>query len=352
MFCIRVGIPLKYLFLLILFIADKKNKNKSNILILEDESRGNEGWRWGRAEEKPVPHTNLMSSKSYFTFFFSNFPSTHGEYDILKIFQRWARVKEVFISGRRNRWERRSGFVIFFTVPNELRLEKELDQIYIGNMRLYVNLPKYRRNGNARDGVAPCADGKGTIHHNYAQRQPKSKEVWRKVKGKGARRNLNLKESYADSVRKFSPDQWKGPIIETTSKVLPWMSNSVVGWMIPDMNFEVLREEFIKGGMPMIKVRYMGDNLVLLTLKEGEWVEDIIKLNNNWFVSVFKDIEPRSESFVAGHKLAWVRCYSLPITMWNKDCLSKVVGEVAELITIDEATERRTWSTHAFKYGC
>jgi len=26
--------------------------------------------------------------------------------------------------------------------------------------------------------------------------------------------------------------------------------------------------------------------------------------------------------------------------MWNKDCLSKVVGEMAELITIDEATEQ------------
>ena len=26
-----------------------------------------------------------------------------------------------------------------------VRLEKELDHIYIGNMKLYVNVPKYRR---------------------------------------------------------------------------------------------------------------------------------------------------------------------------------------------------------------
>jgi len=52
---------------------------------------------------KLVSYTNPVSTKSCSTFFFSNFPSTHGEYDMLKIFQRWARVKEVFISGRRNR---------------------------------------------------------------------------------------------------------------------------------------------------------------------------------------------------------------------------------------------------------
>jgi len=57
-----------------------------------------------------------------------------------------------------------------------------------------------------------------------------------------------MKHSYADVVRKTSQDQWKGPIIETTSKVIPWMSNSAVVWMLPNLNFESLREEFIKGG--------------------------------------------------------------------------------------------------------
>jgi len=191
---------------------------------------------------------------------------------MLKIFQRWARVKDVFISGRRNRWGRRFGFVRFFTVPNELRLEKELDQIYIGNMKLYVNLPKYRRNENVYHGVAPHVDGKGSNPYNYAQGRMKSKEVWREVKGKDVRRNLNYKHSYADAVRNVSQEQWKGPIIETLVKVLPWMANSAVGWMIPDMNFNLIREEFIKGGMSMIKVRYMCDNLVLLTpKKENKW---------------------------------------------------------------------------------
>jgi len=84
----------------------------------------------------------------------------------------------------------------------------------------------------------------------------------------------------------------------------------------------------------------MGDNMVLLTPKEGLWMEDIVKLNKDWFVSVFEDVEPWSESYVASHKLVWVRCYGLPLSLWNKECLSKVIGEVASLVGIDEATTK------------
>ena len=117
------------------------------------------------------------------------------------------------------------------------------------------------------------------------------------------------------------------------------MSYSAVGWMVPDLNYTALCEEFIKGGMAMIKVRPMGDNLVLLTPKEGESMEDIIKLNKSWFTSVFEAIEPWSTSVVATHRLVWARCYGLPISLWNKDCLSKLVGEVAQLVSFDASTE-------------
>jgi len=62
-------------------------------------------------------------------------------------------------------------------VPNELRLEKDLDQIYIGSMKLFVNLPKYRRNGNTQQGATLYADGKGKNQLYRAQGQSKSKEV-------------------------------------------------------------------------------------------------------------------------------------------------------------------------------
>lgn len=41
---------------------------------------------------------------------------------------------------------------------------------------------------------------------------------------------------------------------------------------------------------------------------------------------------------VVRYKQVWVRCYGLPFQLWSKECLSKVVGEVATVVGVDEAT--------------
>ena len=93
---------------------------------------------------------NLSYANSFTTFFFSNFPDSHGEFEMLKFFQKWARVKEVFILRKRYRWGRKFGFVRFFGIENAVSLERELDRSYVGKMKLYVNLPRYRRDGCVR----------------------------------------------------------------------------------------------------------------------------------------------------------------------------------------------------------
>ena len=87
----------------------------------------------------------MVRLQDFTTFFFSNFPNEYGEVEMFKVFQSWARVKEVFVSRRLNKWGRRFGFVRFFDVRNVKWLESELDQLYVGNRKLYVNVLKYRR---------------------------------------------------------------------------------------------------------------------------------------------------------------------------------------------------------------
>jgi len=207
-------------------------------------------------------------------------------------------------------------------------------------MKLYVNLPKYKRTEYSQQAGSLFVGNKGKNQHTHGKVQSKEEEEWREVKRRDARKDHTARYSYADVVRKSPQEKWKGPCIETTSKILPWMSTSVVGRMVSDLDFVSLSEEFVKGGMSMIKVRYLGDNFVLLTPREGERMEDIIKLNKSWFTSVFEDLEPWSASFVASHKLVWARCYGLPLPLWNKDCLSKIIGEMEDRISIDEETEQ------------
>jgi len=46
---------------------------------------------------------------------------------------------------------------------------------------------------------------------------------------------------------------------------MPWMQNNVIGQFIVDLDFEQLCEEVVKGGINIVRVWYMGDNLALLT---------------------------------------------------------------------------------------
>ena len=150
-----------------------------------------------------VERKNRSYANSFTTFFFSNFPDSHGEYEMLVFFQKWARVKEVFISRRRNRWGKRFGFVRFFGVGNSFSLEKELDRCYVGNMKLYVNLPRYRRDEYAGQGGGPrmSEDNKRKgVAHQHTHR--KNKEVWKEKVGKEDHRNGTGVQSYADAVKR------------------------------------------------------------------------------------------------------------------------------------------------------
>jgi len=115
---------------------------------------------------------------------------------MLKIFERWARVKEMFISRRLNRWGRRFDFVKFFKVENEVRLEKQLDQIYIGNIKLYVNIHRYRRGGDVQLGGASNATRmarKQYIHKPVKQRVRRFREKRKERMFEGSLRETILR---------------------------------------------------------------------------------------------------------------------------------------------------------------
>jgi len=78
-------------------------------------------------------------------FFFSNFPFDLKETDLWKIFRRWGRVSDVFISRRLNIKKQRFGFVRFQGVQNIRELENQLNTIWIGSWKLYANRPKYNK---------------------------------------------------------------------------------------------------------------------------------------------------------------------------------------------------------------
>ena len=58
-------------------------------------------------------------------------------------FKKWGDMREVFIA--RNRNGRRYGFVRFKGVGDVRRLERQLDNLILGMLKLHVNIPKHGR---------------------------------------------------------------------------------------------------------------------------------------------------------------------------------------------------------------
>jgi len=116
--------------------------------------------------------------------------------------------------------------VSFLDVENVANLERELDRIYIGNMKLHVNIPRYRKVGVEQEAGLSRVSAKQSGYNPVKYR---SKEAG---KAKEVRRPLEEKHSYADVVRNSLQGNWNGPSFYTQYQVWPWMVNSMVGCLM------------------------------------------------------------------------------------------------------------------------
>jgi len=94
-------------------------------------------------------HANWRERTDITSFYFTRFPDDTTEKELWTQFKKWGDVREIFISKQRNKGGRRYGFVRFKGVSDERRLERQLDNIIVGGLKLYVNITKYGRKGEA-----------------------------------------------------------------------------------------------------------------------------------------------------------------------------------------------------------
>jgi len=99
-----------------------------------------------------------------------------------------------------------------------------------------------------------------------------------------------------------------------------------------------LKESFILGGFNSIRVRYLGENSVLLSEEGDEAVKKMVKENKKWFDSIFNSVSPWDDDFVNADKYIWVKIRGLPLKLWSGQCLESIVAMVGTLIEVDEAT--------------
>ena len=117
-------------------------------------------------QQQNYKRENWRDKKDVSSFYFTRFPVDITEQDMWQSFRMWGDLREIFISKKKNRNGRRYGFARFKGVNDAHKLARQLDQIVIGGLKLYVNIPKYGRD-TAMKTVTP------SIPFGHEGKQPK-----------------------------------------------------------------------------------------------------------------------------------------------------------------------------------
>ena len=184
------------------------------------------------------------------SFFFSNFPFDLRELDLWKIFRRWGRVNDLFISNRLNIKKQRFGFVRFQGVQNIKELEYHLNTIWIGSWKLNVNRPKYNRATDTRKEWNVKLKEKVTVA------EKETKKEWRK-KGSNTYANA-VTHGYRSRAQTQNKENVHAIHFRAEETPREWLRKCYIGRVSDLSKVSSLNESFILGGLGFIKVKFMG----------------------------------------------------------------------------------------------
>ncbi|XP_057415098.1 uncharacterized protein LOC130709976 [Lotus japonicus] len=141
--------------------------------------------------------------------------------------------------------------------------------------------------------------------------------------------------SLGDALKETPVEVWYGPPVPQAEA---WLERSMVG-IIRNLDLiPSLQDAFILEGFKTIHVRYMGDDLALITGPRDMNLEETLDVSKEWLNDIFEVVYTWSPSVAHDHRVTWLRCSGLPLHMWTKECLAHLVSPVGTLMAVDGAT--------------
>ena len=224
-------------------------------------------------------------------------------------------------------------------VSNASYLERQLDNIIVGGLKLHVNIPKYGR-------------GKEKPDQNIAM------HGWRKEGGNQRGRmeaGPNMRRSYAEVVisntvnlgRLRSTPSFSGEhggshstvTIEISEESRRKYTDTWVGRLKRQQVFERVEDELSWILGTEVSPKYLGDDMVLLIGLSDTKAQEMMREEANHGTSTFYAMEKRNSNIKPGNRLIWVQCWGVPLVAWNIDNLRKIVAAVGDLVEVDDNFE-------------
>ncbi|KAH1034982.1 hypothetical protein GYH30_055109 [Glycine max] len=250
-------------------------------------------------------------------------------------------IREIFVSKNRNRNGTRYGFARFKGVEDVYNLERKLDNIVYGGLKMYVNTPKFRRNRFQRTNLQAKrveyveqkeeeATRPRHVHQSVNQ-GTYAKVVAENNKGTGASRPAgNANRRYEGS--------WSSVYLDVTETGSNWAKEAWVGRLKNLAIFDRVENDLYWDFEDDISPKYVGDDMVLLIGLTDERVKQMMEEEERR-ATPFHSLEKWSPKIHTGYRLTWVTCWGIPLLAWDTKQISKIVVVIRDMVDVDDDVE-------------
>lgn len=199
-------------------------------------------------------------------------------------------------------------------------MARQLDRIVIGGMKLYVNIPKYKRERRTQEATGRQSQSKGegiqTRTHRVTQdHQTKQLSYVDAVRGE----NITQRQR-KDQTRHFH--RFENPTssvhLDIHAEDIKWLEDAWVERLKNPAMFDRVEDDLQwELGMD-ITPKYLGDDLVLLHGLSEIGAERVMNGGTYGNASLFYSMERWNPSIRTGNRMIWVQCWGIPLQTWDK----------------------------------
>lgn len=120
-----------------------------------------------------------------------------------------------------------------------------------------------------------------------------------------------------------------------------WLSNSLLGELRWDGAIPELYDLREACGLLNFKIANVGGNQVLISFCNTEEAQAIIHDFELEFLYIFSSLERRKPGLYKPSRIIWVRCFGVPLHVWNETVFLAIGEKFEEVLGVDEDTSNR-----------
>lgn len=249
-------------------------------------------------------------------FYFTRFSEKATEKDLWHHFKKFGDVREVFIPNNRNKTGRRYGFARFKGVEDVHYLERKLDNVVYGGLRMFVNTPKFGRNRTQQ----PKSESKQSMyaeHRGTEARWPRQMQK-RMIQGSytevvsGNQRGTRTRRAVVTE-NCSNEGSWSSVYLEVLETGINWLKEAWVGRLKNLAMFDKAEDDVYWDDGEDIDLKYLGDDMVLILGLTDERAKKMMAEENEGGATPFHSLEKWSPKLRTGYRLTWVSCWGIPL---------------------------------------